>query len=287
MTSPTILVTGATGNVGGALVRLLQSAGAAVLAGSRSGEPVAGAPGRRVDFSDPAGLKAAMQGVDQLFLLLPLAPGKEEMAAHALQAAREAGVRHVLRSSGGGADSSSPYALMRLQGRIDDAVRASGLPWTVVCPAGFMQNWVVYHGAMVRSGTVYLPHGQAGGAYIDARDIAAAVAAILRDPQVHAGKTYTLTGPESLTVPQILSAIDAATGRSTQYVPVPQQAAVAALQGMGMDPWLLELMASLNQATEDGALAATSPDLQTLTGHPGRRFADFALEHADAWRLAG
>jgi uncharacterized protein YbjT (DUF2867 family) len=126
MTRNHILVTGATGTIGRALVAELQARGAdfAVM----SSRPAAGAV--HGDFADVASLEQAFRGVDTLFLLLPLVPGKVALAQNALKAARAAGVRHIVRSSGAGADADSPVSIAALQGQIDALVAASGIAHT-------------------------------------------------------------------------------------------------------------------------------------------------------------
>ena len=282
--SSTILVTGATGNIGRALLPLLRQSGANVLAGHRSGANIDGAPGRAVDFTDRAGLEAAFQGVDTVFLLFPLLPNKRELAANAVAAARAAGVRHLVRSSGAGADTNAAASLARLQGEIDRAVIASGIPATIVRPATFMQNWVTYNAGMVKSGTVYLPLGEGRTAYVDVRDIAAVAAAILRDPRPHAGAIYTVTGAEALSVGDVLAEIARGAGRHATYVPVPDEAAIQAMKSMAMDDWTIDILMSLNRAAAAGETAGVTGDLQLLTHQAPRRFADFVRDHADAWR---
>lgn len=279
----TYLVTGATGTVGQALVNQLQAAGANVIAGSTSGRSVAGAPGRVVNFEQPATLDAAFAGIDRLFLLFPLQPNKLQLATHALDAARRAGVGHVVRSSGAGADVQSPYAIGRLQGEIDALVASSGLPYTLLRPNSFMQNWVNYYGGMVRAGSVYLANGAGRSAWIDARDIAAAAAAVLQQPDAHVGQAYELSGPEALSGAEVLDVIRAEAGVSATYVPVTAAQAEESMRGMGMSPWTIDIMASLARLIADGGTAGTSPHLAALTGQPGRTFAAFAREHAAQW----
>jgi uncharacterized protein YbjT (DUF2867 family) len=136
MTSP-LLVTGASGTIGSELVQQLRARGAdfAVMSSKPGPGKVYG------DFADPASLRSAFAGVHTLFLLFPLTPDSFELARNAVEAAKAAGVKHIVRSSGAGADADSPVAIARLQGRIDALIQHSGIAHTLLRPAGFMQNW--------------------------------------------------------------------------------------------------------------------------------------------------
>lgn len=124
---------------------------------------------------------------------LPL--GRErQLAGAAVDQARAAGIMHIVRSSGAGADPASPVSIARVQGEIDAMVAASGILHTFLHPSSFMQNWVTFSAAQVKAGAVYAPHGTAAYSVIDARDIADAAAAVLVNPAPHAGKACTLTG---------------------------------------------------------------------------------------------
>jgi uncharacterized protein YbjT (DUF2867 family) len=273
-----ILVTGASGNIGRALVAELKARGAdfAIM----SSKPAPGAV--QGDFADTASLERAFQGVDTLFLLLPLVPDKIELARHAVQAARTAGVRHIVRSSGAGADPTSPVALARLQGEIDALVAESGIAHTLLRPNGFMQNWINHSAAALKAGTFYAPHGNGAQSLIDARDIAAVAAAVLTDPAPHAGRAYSLTGPEALTDAQMVAQIAKAAGHPITYVDVPEAAAREAMAGM--PPVMVDWFMSLNDVIKQGWAAGVTDDVQRLTGRPPRRFADFVSEHAAALR---
>jgi uncharacterized protein YbjT (DUF2867 family) len=284
MSSNTILVTGASGHIGQLLVAELQRKGATVLAGTRSGQTVAGVPARAVDFSDPAALRQAFEGVDTLFLLFPLAPNKLELARNAVAAAKAAGVKHLVRSSGAGADPASPMALGKLQGEIDQLIAQSGIAYTLLRPNSFMQNFVNYYAGMIKSGTVYFSHAQGKVSFIDVADIAAVAAAVLQNPAAHAGQAYTLTGPEALSEAQAMQVISAALGRTVNYVAVPEAAAVKSMKDMGMDDWTVNIMSSLNQVIAAGYAAQVSPAVATLTGRPARAFADFVRDNVGAWR---
>ena len=211
------------------------------------------------------------QGDQGLFLLLPLVPHRLQLADNALAAARAAGVKHIVRSSGAGADADSPVSLAQLQGRIDANIVASGIAHTPLRPSGFMQNWITFTAAQVKAGTVHAPHGNGAQSVIDARDIADAAAAVLTNPAAHAGKVYKLTGAEALTEAQMPAAISAATGRTVQYVDVPESAAQQAMLEMGLPATLTDWFLSLNHVIKQGWAAGVTDDVRHLTGHAPRR----------------
>lgn len=248
------------------------------------GKSIAGAPGRSVNFEDPASLEKALQGIDRLFLLLPLVPRKLEMARTALNAAKAAGVRFVMRSSGAGANAQSPWAMPRLQGEIDQLVLDSGIDHAIVRPSTFMQNFINFYGDMIKNGTVYLSHAQGKTSFVDVADIAAISAMILVNPNIHKGQIYTLTGPQALSVQEALDIVQAEVGHSITYVPVSEDAALESMKEIGMDDWSIQVMSSFNQITAAGWAAELSPDVARLTGKEPRDFELFAKENASQWR---
>lgn len=209
MTQP-LLITGATGNIGKELVAALDARG--IRYAIMSSRPATSTDATVVhgDFRRPETLASAFAGVKTLFLLSPLVPDLLEMTRNAVTAAKAAGVRHIVRSSGAGADPDSPFSIARLQGEADRAVQESGLAWTIVRPAIFMQNHLSYNAEGIRKGTHAAARGNGAEAMVDTRDIGDAVAAILADPARHAGHIYTLTGGEALTGAQQMAAISAA-----------------------------------------------------------------------------
>jgi uncharacterized protein YbjT (DUF2867 family) len=280
-----ILVTGAAGNIGAEIVKRLQARKAdfAVMTHASGGAP-AGAGETQGDFLDPASLRRAFDGVDTLFLLFPLVPEMPRMAANAVAAAKAAGVRHIVRSSGAGADAASPAAIAKVHGEIDALIRNSGIPFTLLLPTSFMQNLVNFYGAAIRDGALYAPRGDGATAVIDVRDIADVAVEVLTHPAAHAGQSYTLTGPENLTDAQMVSAIARQIGRDVRYVDVPETAAVDSLTRMGSPPQVIEWLMSLNHVIKQGWAAGVSPVVETITGRPPRNLADFVRENAAAWK---
>ena len=279
MTSP-LLITGATGTIGTELVKALAARGAdfAVMS-SKPG------PGRTYgDFADPASLRQAFAGVQTLFLLFPLTPDSLELARNAVEAARSAGVKHIVRSSGAGADANSPVAIAKLQGSIDALIEGSGIAYTFLRPNGFMQNWVNFYAGQLKAGSYAAPHGEAGISVVDVRDIAAAAAAVLLNPAAHAGKAYALTGGEALSTRQQVAALAAAAGRDIAYTDITEAQAESGLRSWGLPDVMVGYFMSLNHVYKQGWAAGVSPDVERLTGHAPRRFADFANENAAAFR---
>lgn len=279
-----ILVTGATGTIGTALVGALRARGADLtVMSSRPGTAVDGVRTVTGNFADPASLARAFAGIDTLFLLLPLVPGKLQLARHAVQAARDAGVRHIVRSSGAGADPGSPVSIARLQGEIDQMVIDSGIAYTLLRPNSFMQNWVTFNAQAVRAGTHFAPHGSGAASLVDARDIGEAAAAVLADPDAHAGRIYTLTGPRALTDDEQVALIGAAIGRPVTHVDVPDAAAAEAMRAGQVPEVMIDWLMSLNHVVRQGWAAGVTDEVSALTGHAPRRFEDFVHEHRAAW----
>ncbi|MBV8660157.1 MAG: SDR family oxidoreductase [Burkholderiales bacterium] len=280
----TILITGASGNIGRELVAELKSRELPFIAGSASGKRIDGVETRHVDFNDVAGMVEAFTGVDTLFLLLPLTQNKLELARNAVLAAKQAGVSHIVRASGAGADVNSALPLPRLQGQIDQLIIDSGIAYTLLRPNSFMQNFATYQQGMVKAGTLYLPYGDAAVSYVDTRDIAAVAATALANPAAHAGQTYMLTGGRAVSTQAAVEALSRATGRTVQYVPVSDDAAVNGMRQAGLPEWMIEIFSSLNALIRAGHTAGVSPDVERVLGRAPIAFETFAADYAAAWR---
>lgn len=275
---PVFLVTGATGNVGGHVVRELAAAGQPVRALTRHPER-AGFPGGveavRGDLTDPQSLDAALDGVRRVFLF-PVADALDGV----LDAARRHGVRRivVLSSSAAGMDNR----IGRGHLVVERAVEAAGVEWTHLRPGAFAGNAIWQWGRAIRAGgVVRAAYGDAALAPVHEADIAAvATTALLHGG--HAGQRYELTGPQSLTHREQVAVIGQAIGRDIPFVELdPQQAReqlVAVMPGEIADA-LLGLWAGAV-----GRPATVLPTVEQVTGRPGRTFAQWAAEHAGAFR---
>lgn len=206
------------------------------------------------------------------------------LARNALAVAKAAGVGHIVRSSGAGADCGLPITIGRVQGEIDQLVIESGIPYTITRPNCFMQNCAGYYAVMIRSGALYLPQGDGKVSFIDVRDIAVVNAVLLRHPADHAGRIYELTGGEALSNAEVVAPIGAAWGLDVNCVPVTDDAAIASMRESGTDAWTIDTLMSLNRLIASGYAAGVSPDVQTLLGRAPIAFARFVADYIESWR---
>jgi uncharacterized protein YbjT (DUF2867 family) len=290
MEESVILVTGATGNTGSKLVRLLAEAGAPARALIRSPEKAASIQRLDLesveivlgDFEQPATLDDAMAGCDHLFLLSPPSTHQAEQERNAIDAAKRAGVGHVVALSvlGSSPDASVPFR--RWHGEIDRHLVESGLPYTLLMPSGFMQNFLASAQTVAEQGALYGMTGDSRTSYIDIRDVAAVAARVLTRPG-HERKGYALTGPEALSGDEVAQRLSAATGRQVRYVDVGPDTYRRVLTAAGLPGWLVDRLIELNVMMAAGHAAGVTDDVATLIGRQPRTFEQFAADHRAAF----
>ena len=291
MNEPTLLLTGATGMIGGLLADALVSQNVSFRAMVRAGdkaERLAGKPGVTLvpgDFDDPSSLEAALQGVERAFLLTNSSERTEGQQKAFVEAARKAGVRHVVKLSQLEASPDSPVRFLRYHAAVEAALRDSGLGWTFLRPNLILQAYLPFAPG-IKAGKLQAPIGDAKVSVVDARDIAAVAAAALTQ-EGHEGQTYTITGPQAVGHAEIAAAFGRAAGHEVRFEPVPPEAFGAALKGMGMAPWQADGLVEDYAHYDRGEAAFVSPDVRRVTGREARSVDDFARDHADAFRAPG
>lgn len=283
-----ILVTGSTGKVGYHVLAALQASKVPfkALARSDASAKALGAKGVAVvrgDVSDDTSWRAALKGIETLFLLTSGAdPFREE--AKALASAKAAGVKRVVKLSAIGARADAANSFQRGHARIEQWLEQSGLQWTSLRPNFFMQNWVAYNAPAIKAGQpVYANAGSARFAWIDTRDIGAAAAVVLTQPG-HDGRIYELSGPEALSYSQVTERIGKLIGRKVDYVAVPDQAAYQAMLGMQMPADYAWGLTTLNQGARQGSAEGVLQTIELLTGKAPRTMDAFLHENVAAFR---
>ena len=280
-----VLVTGATGTVGSGVVAALRQRGLLVRAASRrpSGKKsddglVEAVP---FDFTMPATFAAAFTGVQSMFLVRPPALGRLADLRPALEAANEAGVRHVVLLSVQGAEKLRvlPHA------RLERWLRDSALTWTFLRPSFFDQNLVTVHARAIRwFDELVMPAGRGRTAFVDAVDVAEAAAAVLAEPDLHRDCTYTLTGAESLTYGEVAGILTAVCGRPIRYQqPGLLRYVLRALTQLDMAPALVATTAVVYSTARLGLAASLSPDLEWLLERAPTSMTEFVARERAAF----
>ncbi|SDD28398.1 SDR family oxidoreductase [Auraticoccus monumenti] len=293
--APAVLVTGATGDVGQTLTQLLRDAGVAFRVMCRRPQQVdefaaRGVEAVRGDLSDSGSLREAMAGCDQLFLLPPPTPALREQAEGAVDAAREAGVRHVVKVSASDADEHSSVPWAADHARSDAHLQDSGLAWTLLKPASFMTN-LLPTAPLIRRGILPGTSGRGATSWIASRDVAEAAARVLRDPPTHGGagrdgRSYLLTGTEPTSFPQVAGILGDELGRRVRYLHLPGPVMYLGLRAGGASHWqargLVNQFARVVRGGLDG-VRTTSPDLADLIGRPATDLATYVRDHREAF----
>jgi uncharacterized protein YbjT (DUF2867 family) len=280
---PPILVTGANGNVGGALAAILAAAGLPVRAASITPRRVPpGAEFAPLDFLDPATYAPALRGVRRVFLMRPphLADAKRQFLPF-IDAMARGGVEQVTFLSLIGAQHNRvvPHRA------IEDLLRASGLGWTLLRCGFFMQNLSTTHRDEIRRlDEIVVPAGGGRTSFIDVRDIAAVAARTLTEPG-HTGRAYPLTGAEAVDYAEVAGLLSIALGRPIAYRYPSLLRFVRHSRAMGRDAAFTAVMAAIYTTTRLGLAATITPDVQRLLGRPPRTLRAFVEEQRDLWML--
>ncbi len=280
-----ILVTGATGIQGTTVVDALsRQPEVQVYAGTRSPDAATlpkGVIARALDWQAPETVRAAMEDIDKLFLLTPLIENHVQSTMDTIDAARAAGVRHIVRLSASPVGNVPDIQISQWHRTVEEYLASAGVPFTVLRPGSFMEN---YFNAFMpnEDGILYQTLGDGAVACIDGRDTADVAVKVLCEDG-HVGKTYTLTGPEAITSTQALAHIAAASGRSMKYVDLAPDAVEQAMRDAGLSSWLVGALMEVFAIMRDGNMSAVTDDVRAVTGHKPRSFATFAQDYAGKW----
>ncbi|MEJ2560390.1 MAG: NmrA family NAD(P)-binding protein, partial [Anaerolineae bacterium] len=220
----------------------------------------------------------AVEGVDKIYLLTWNGPTQAQQAENVIKAAKQAGKPHIIRHSMWG-----PESRIIKQGRqVEEALKSSGLPWTLLKPTFFMQNTMMAAQTIASDGVIYwaMKDGKLG--MIDLRDIVDAAVAVLTSGG-HEGKSYILTGPAAISFHDVAATFSKVLGKDVKYVSVPGEAALDSMLGIGMPEWIAKGYVELFEGFSENFANRATDNVAILTGHPARSFEQFARDFAQAF----
>ena len=288
-----ILVTGATGNIGSEVVKELLSDApdVSIKAAVHSSQNVkkvksdARVKVIQIDYKEPETVREALNGVDKLFLLTPDVPNAADLASNVVIEAKKAGIKQIVKQSVMGAALEADVGTMRLHRQVEKFIEQSGIPFTFLRPNEFMQNFINFHSPSIKGNNAfYVPLEDAKVSLVDVRDIAAVAVKSLIEEDKHKNKTHLITGPEALSYHQVAEILSNTTGRKINYVNISDGEARAAMKEIGMSDWLINTVSALSEYFRKGKASEISPAVEDVTGNKPISFSQFANDYAEAFR---
>ena len=282
-----ILITGATGTVGSNVVEQLSSRGTRVRAMTRDPAKATSGPASNVDlvkadFNDPASLRRACDGVDKAFLLTGSSSDVERQQFAFVDAAREAGVRHVVYLSQLHADADAEHRFLKYHGRVERAIERSGMRFTHLRPNLFMQGLLMFAGSVRKDNVIVAAAGDGRITAVDVRDLAEVAAAALTG-NAHDNRVYSLTGPAAVSFADMAATLSRVLGRTIRYVDKSRDEMRDALVGFHMPAWQAEGLADEFEMYRRNGASEVEPGVEQALGRQPRSFEDFATDFAKAF----
>jgi uncharacterized protein YbjT (DUF2867 family) len=276
----TVLVTGATGQLGSAVAKACETAGLTVRKGVR--KPV-DPHSVMFDFNDPSGFDEALRGVDAAFVISP--PGDTEVV-HKLQplfeAAKALGSIHILFNSAFGMENAPDSAL----GKVEHALVESGLPYTILRPNFFMDNFTgsSFGESIRKQHAIFIGAGEGKTSFVATEDVAAVTVKAIEEGLT--GRAINLTGPEALSYGEIAKLVGEAAGFEVQFHDLTPEQMEQAFFGMGAPSSTVGYMMWLFGLVRAGQLAGVSNDIEDLLGRKPISFREYAQKNVERFKEA-
>lgn len=272
----TILVTGATGNLGRAVVSALAAKGFIVKSASRHPQP----SGVRFDYDDPATHGAALDGVEGVMLIAPpLDAEADRKLIPFIDRAKSRGIQHFVLNSALGVEANETAPLRKVERHL----LGLGVETTILRPNFFMENFTSgFLAPMIRQGKILLAASDGKTSFISVDDIAAVAALAFNGG--HSGKEYNLTGPAALDHSEVAHLISQACGRTITYQSLSEEAMLQGARQNGLPEGSVQFLGLLYTVVRNGWAARLTVDVQQVTGRMPTSFATFAARHAALWK---
>jgi uncharacterized protein YbjT (DUF2867 family) len=278
------LVTGATGNLGREVVRVLLKVGHSIQAGTRDVSRIKSTDrlrAVRLDYADPETFDEALVETTGVFLIAP--PMDADAPAKLIpfiQKVKKAKVEHIVFNSAFGADRNERIPLRV----IEHFLVGSGIPYTILRPNFFMENFSTgFIAATIRNnGAIFLAAGDGKTSFVSARDVANVAMVAFVENLV--GKAFDLTGPEALDHEQVAQTIQRATGREITYQAISEQSMMRGARDNGMSEGAAQYMAVLYGVVRAGYAATVTNDVENVTGRKPMTFEEFVLQNLACWK---
>ena len=271
----TLGVTGASGRLGGRVARLLAAAGVEQRLVLRTPSRAPSLPGATVaeaEYADHAAVRRALEGLD-VVLMVSGSESPDRVADHLtfVDAAVGAGVRHLVYVSFFGAAADATFLLARDHDLTERSIEASPLAWTFLRDNLYADFFPMLAGD---DGVIRGPADDGRVSAVAQDDIAAAATAVLLDADPHAGATYSLTGPEAVTLTEAAETMTRVLGRPYSFHDETPEEARASRAATDAPGWMVEAWISTYTAIASGELAPVTDDVERLTGRPATSLAD-------------
>ena len=275
-----ILVTGATGTTGRRVAKRLSKWGYRFSALVSDPDKASNLKSPKVElikgeFEKPDSLKRAMDGIEHAFLLPPESKDQVKLERNFIDAARESGVRYVVKYSSIGADPDSPCELLKWHGESEQYLMQSGLRYAIIRPNIFMQNFVTFYGDSIREDREFrLPFKDAKCGWVDVRDVGRLIAKILTE-NGRTGSVFTITGPESLSCEDVAEIFSDALGKKVKYTPIKPKEFRKEMIDSGVSERMAEAYTELYKLIGDGLCDVVTDTFYERTEKQPRTFDEF------------
>jgi NAD(P)H dehydrogenase (quinone) len=276
MNTPVLAITGSTGVLGGKVATLLAADGIPLrllARDTRRAPRLSGSIAARADYADAASTTTALSGSEVLFMV-SASESEDRLDQHLrfVDAARAAGVQHVVYTSFQGAAPDATFTLARDHFATEQRIKESGMSWTILRDSFYLDFLPALVG---EDGVIRGPAGDGRVAAVARDDIARVAARVLRDPARHEGATYDLTGPEALTLDEVAQTLSEQWGRPVAFHNETIAEAYESRAKWNAPAWQNDAWVSTYTAIAAGELAPISSAVTDITGSAPRSLARF------------